>query len=91
MEEDPKIAQNNLEDEWKTNNEKEKRWKNFKERLVVWLKDNELKLSPKHPLNIPSTSNVHVLESRESGDNFVKEPLGDLDFTWSSFVGMLEA
>ncbi|TYK13822.1 LINE-1 retrotransposable element ORF2 protein [Cucumis melo var. makuwa] len=60
MNEDQEALQN-IQEEGRHSNlaSKEDDEKSFKERLVVWLKDNELKLSSKHPLVIPSNANTN--------------------------------
>ena len=47
----------------------------FKEKLV-WLKGNELKLSPKHFLDFPSSSNAPVIVNLENVDGLGQDPWG---------------
>uniref|UniRef100_A0A9I9DN18 DUF4283 domain-containing protein n=1 Tax=Cucumis melo TaxID=3656 RepID=A0A9I9DN18_CUCME len=49
----------------------------FKEKLVHWLKENELKLSPKYTSDVPSSSNFHVIMSDQNVDFSGHGPLGD--------------
>ncbi|KAA0035247.1 LINE-1 retrotransposable element ORF2 protein [Cucumis melo var. makuwa] len=49
----------------------------FKEKLVIWLKENELKLSPKYTNDVPSSSYFPVLVSDQNGDLSGHGPLGD--------------
>ena len=49
----------------------------FKEKLDIWLKENELKLSPKYTNDVPSSSYFPVLVSDQNGDLSGHGPLGD--------------
>ncbi|TYK04225.1 hypothetical protein E5676_scaffold24967G00330 [Cucumis melo var. makuwa] len=49
----------------------------FKEKLVNWLKENELKLSPKYTSDIASSSNFPVIMSDQNVDLSSHGPLGD--------------
>lgn len=69
----------------KTKNNFEEEEKCFKQKLVEWLKDNDLKLSPKFPLTIASSSNV--VTNGISG-NTGQGLLGDTSLQRSFFVGM---
>lgn len=56
--------------------QKRKMKKVFKDRLVIWLKDNDLKLPPKYLLDIPSSSNNNANDTLGIKDNIGIEPRG---------------
>lgn len=81
MEEDVKEEEDiGKEIEGNSSDSKEVKEKAFKAKLVDWLKENELKLSPKHPLDYTSTSLNSVNVSMENVDILGIEPLGDHSF-----------
>ena len=82
MDENQKMECNSTEAEGKSKNGNKKEEENaFKERLVVWLKDNEVKLSPKHSLDIPSSSTNLVTEAIGIMENTGIEPKGNWELT----------
>lgn len=77
MEEDRKLGCKSDEEKGRNSNDiKEEEERAFKEKLV-WLKDNEIKLSAKQSsIDLPSSSNIPVIVNLGNIENSVHGPLG---------------